>query len=152
MARPTKLNPDMIQRICRVIHAGNYIETAAAYAGISKSSLYDWMKRGREERDRIGSGMPPVEGEAIYLEFLDSIEKALAAGEIRDVAIIAKAAEDTWQASAWRLERRFPFRWGRREHHHIDEGGETEHKSLLDVLLAAQKKKEAEEGEPDSTG
>jgi len=82
---------------------GAYIETAAAYAGINKSTLYDWMKRGA----RAKSGK--------YKEFSNAIEKALAESEMRDLAVIAKASQENWQAAAWRLERKFPDRWGRRK-------------------------------------
>lgn len=101
--RPTKLTAVTQQAIVQALRAGNYLETAAAYAGVSKQSIYTWIKRGQK-------------GEPKYQEFLDAIEKAQADSETRDVAIIAKAAETQWQASAWRLERKFPERWGRREH------------------------------------
>jgi hypothetical protein len=36
--------------------------------------------------------------------------------EAADVTLIAQAArEGQWQAAAWRLERKFPSKWGRRE-------------------------------------
>ena len=103
MARPEKLTPEVQQKIVDAIRLGNYIETAAAYAGISKSTLYDWLKKGGRAR----SGK--------YREFSDAVEKALAESEMRDVAVITAAAKENWQAAAWRLERKFPDRWGRRE-------------------------------------
>jgi len=38
MARPTKLNFNTHNKIITAIRAGNYIETAAAYAGVNKST------------------------------------------------------------------------------------------------------------------
>lgn len=101
--RPEKLTPELQQKIVDAIRMGAYIETAAAYAGINKSTLYDWMKRGA----RAKSGK--------YKEFSNAIEKALAESEMRDLAVIAKASQENWQAAAWRLERKFPDRWGRRK-------------------------------------
>lgn len=101
--RPVKLTPELQNEICKVIRAGNYIETAAAFAGVSKQTLYNWMRKGRQAK----SGK--------YREFLDAVKKALAESEVRDVMIIAKAAEENWQAAAWRLERKFPDRWGRKD-------------------------------------
>ena len=102
--RPSKLTPALQQKICEAIRAGNYIETAAAFAGIRKSTLYDWLRRG----SRTSSG--------VHHDFAEAVEKALADAEARDVALIAKAASDgVWQAAAWRLERKFPDRWGRRD-------------------------------------
>lgn len=101
--RPEKLTPELQQKIVDAIRMGAYIETASAYAGINKSTLYDWMKRGA----RAKSGK--------YKEFSNAIEKALAESEMRDLAVIAKASQENWQAAAWRLERKFPDRWGRRK-------------------------------------
>lgn len=126
--RPTKLNFDTHNKIITAIRAGNYIETAAAYAGINKSTLYDWLKRGEREQQRVAKNprYKIRKSEKPYVEFSNAVEKALAEAEIRDVAIIAKAAEEQWQAAAWRLERKFPDRWGRRV---LD----VEHKGKLEV-------------------
>ena len=115
--RPTKLTPKLQEEICKAIRAGNYIETAAAFAGISKSTLYEWLKRGAREKERLAKNPRAKikKSEAPFVEFSDAVEKALAASEVRDVMLIGKAAETQWQAAAWRLERRFPERWGRRE-------------------------------------
>jgi hypothetical protein len=49
-----------------------------------------------------------------YRQFREAVEKAKAAAEIRDVVLIDKAAQDgSWQAAAWKLERKFPQKWGR---------------------------------------
>jgi len=102
--RPTKLTPELQERICLAIRAGNYIEVAASFAGIHKDTLYAWLKRGA----RASSG--------VYREFSDALEKALADSEAADVARISKAVEQGhWQAAAWRLERKHPQRWGRRD-------------------------------------
>ena len=100
--RPTKLTPEVQKKIVDMISAGNYVETAASYAGVSKVSLYDWMKRGNKA------------SKGIYREFLNVIEKALAESEIRDVLTIGTAAKMNWQAAAWRLERKSPAKWGRK--------------------------------------
>lgn len=102
MGRPNKLTPEIQQKIVDAIRMGNYIETAAAFAGINKSTLYDWLKKGA--RSKSGK----------FREFSNAVEKALAESEIRDVAVISAASKDNWQAAAWRLERKFPDRWGRK--------------------------------------
>jgi transposase len=106
--RPTKLTPEIQEKIVSVIRKGNYIETAAAYAGISKQTLYNWL--------RTGSRKPT----GVYGEFVRAVEQALAESEMADLARIEQAAiEGHWQASAWRLERRFPKRWGKQDYHDI---------------------------------
>lgn len=106
MARPTKLTPELQEKIVKAVKAGNYIETAAAFAGISKQTLYDWMKRGNDAT------------RGAYREFLDAMEKALAEAEMFDVYQITRAAQaGNWQAAAWRLERKFPTKYGHARKH-----------------------------------
>ena len=126
MARPTKLNDEIQAKIINAIKAGNYMETAAAYAGISKSTFYDWLRRGRREKERLEKNERhrPRKSEVGYLEFSDAVEKALAESEMRDVLVISKAAELQWQAAAWRLERKFPDRWGRKLQQQIEHSGD----------------------------
>ena len=132
--RPTKLNIDTHNKIISAIRAGNYIETAAAYAGIDKSTLYDWLKRGEREKQRVAQNprYKIRKSEEPYVEFSNAVEKALAEAEVRDVAIIAKAAEEQWQAAAWRLERKFPDRWGRKKLD-IEHSGEIGIKIVDDI-------------------
>ncbi|MGR5997055.1 hypothetical protein ACT7DF_12880 [Bacillus cereus] len=47
MARPMKLNDELINRLTQYIKVGNYIETACALVGISRSIVYVWLKQGR---------------------------------------------------------------------------------------------------------
>ena len=109
--RPTKLTPEVQKQICDAIEAGNYIETAAAYAGINKDTLYRWLRDGA----RAKKGKKK--------NFSDAVQKALAKSEMRDVYIIGKAAENQWQAAAWRLERKFPDRWGRKDKQRLEHTG-----------------------------
>lgn len=123
--RPTKLTPKLQKEIMTVIRSGNYIETACAYVGINKDTYYEWMKRGAREIDRVENNPKARvrKDEKKYVDFSKEMTKALAHAEIRDVAIIAKAGETNWQASAWRLERKFPQKWGRKENYSIEHSG-----------------------------
>jgi transposase len=118
MARPTKLTKELHEKLLSAIRAGNYMETAAAYAGISKDTLYNWMRRGARESERLAQNprAKPKKSEQEFLEFSDAVEKALAQAEVRDIANIAKASDaGDWRASAWRLERKYPEKWGRKD-------------------------------------
>src|SRR5687767_7699095 len=100
--RPSKLTPELQGRICDALRRGAYVETAAAMADVSKATLYGWLKLGAREE------------EGPHSEFLNAVEKAQAEAEMRDLDRVDAAAEGgTWQAAAWRLERRSPERWGR---------------------------------------
>ncbi len=145
--RPTKLTPEVRDRIVQAIKAGNYMETAAAYAGISKDTLYTWLRRGASEAD------------GAYAEFAAAVDQALASAETRDVALIGQAAEKEWQAAAWRLERKFPDRWGRRYKHEVEAtAGRGSLEGLLEQLGFIRKTRDeaalppASEGEDEARG
>lgn len=115
MARPTKLDDAVAGRVLQALRAGNYLDTAAAFAGVHRSTLHDWLKKGRAENAREP-----------YASFVDDVDEAMGDAEAMFVARIAKAAEDArnWTAAAWWLERRFPDRWGRRDRlEHTGAGG-----------------------------
>ncbi len=132
--RPTKLNIDTHNKIISVIRAGNYIETAAACAGINKSTLYDWLKRGEREKQRVAQNprYKIRKSEKPYVEFSNAVEKALAEAEARGVMLISNAAKTQWQAAAWMLERKFPDRWGRKRLD-IEHSGEIGVKIVDDI-------------------
>jgi len=115
--RPTKLTEKMLTEIVLLIRAGNYIETAAAAAGISKNTLYEWLRDGA--RAKTG----------LKRRFRDEVMQALAMSEILDLQTIRDAAKEEWQAAAWRLERRFPDRWRRRDSTVIEVPGEESHEA-----------------------
>lgn len=148
--RPSKLTPKIQEEILRVIKSGNYIETACAYVGINKSTFYEWLKRGAREKDRVEKNPRAKvrKSEKPYVDFSNAVEKALAQAEIRDVAIIGKAAEENWQAAAWRLERKFPERWGRKEKYALEHTGkdggpiETSHTEQIDLSNLTDKELE----------
>ena len=114
MARRSKLTPETQQAIINALGSGNWLETAAHYAGISTATLYNWLDRGRLERDKIEDSADPDPNENVYVEFLEAVEKSRSQAQVRAVGLIQKAAIDgTWQAAAWFLERSDPQRWGR---------------------------------------
>ena len=125
--RPNKLTKEIEEELVRVIRSGNYIETACAYVGINKTTFYDWMKKGAREKDRVEKEPKARVRKEMkpFVELSNAIEKALAHAEIRDVAIIGKSAETNWQAAAWRLERKFPDKWGRKDRQYLEHSGKN---------------------------
>ena len=132
--RPIKLDQNIHDKIYHAIRAGNYIETAAAYAGINKTTLYDWLKRGeRARKESEDSGRKVPKKEEAFVNFSNAIEKALAEAEMNDVKRITVAARKDWHAAAWRLERKFPARWGRK--HQTMEDPEEKELRLLKLQM-----------------
>lgn len=111
------LTDKLIEQFADIMRSGVYLETAAAYLSITKETLYAWLRRGARERHRLENdeNAKPDPAEDIYLRLSDAIKKAVAEAEYRDYTIIEKAAETQWQAAAWRLERRFPERWAKKD-------------------------------------
>ena len=101
VGRPTIFTEALANKIITAIKNGAYVETAAQMCGVSKAVLYEWFKKGNR-------------GESEQLrDFVDAVHKAQAEAEFRDLMVIGKAANGgAWQASAWRLERKFPDRYG----------------------------------------
>ena len=85
--KPYKYNDEVVTRLTQALRAGNTRRASCAYSGISEDTFAVWLK-----------DIP---------EFSDAIKKAEGDAELRNVALIQKAASDgTWQAAAWWLERR----------------------------------------------
>ena len=105
--RPTKLTPELQEKICNTLADGNYVAAICDYVGIAEKTFYEWMQRG--ERNA------PSDQAAGYPEFYQAVKKARSTAEIVSVARIRRAGADgQWQADAWFLERSNPKRWGRR--------------------------------------
>ena len=101
--RPSKLNLELEAEIVELIKVGNYVETACGVVGNGgKTTFYEWMKKAKASV-RYNK----------YVRFRNAVEKAQAWSEARDIAIITKASEKYWQAAAWKLERKYPDKFGR---------------------------------------
>lgn len=144
MGRPTKLTPEVQEKIVSLVRAGNYPEVAAQAAGVGRSTYYDWMRWADEK------GKP-------YSDFSEAVKEAQAAAESHAVTIIRKAAMDgSWQAAAWFLERSKAERWRRKENVELTgkDGGPVEQRitgdqqreqvtALIDELAARRAAKGA---------
>ena len=120
MGRPPKYTPEVAQRIVDAIAAGNFLETAAAYGGISYECFNQWIRRGERETD------------GIYCGFLQDVHEAKAKAEVTLVATIKKASTNDWKAAGWLLTSRYPERWS--ETQRIKVEVEKQLSSTLDAL------------------
>jgi len=82
-----KYSKETTDDIVKWLKAGNNQKDSAALAGVSETQFYAWIQK--------------------YTEFAEAIKKAEKHCKARNIAIILKAAERNWQASAWYLERKF---------------------------------------------
>lgn len=98
--RPSKKSKAVVDKILELIADGNYYITAVKACGISYSTFTRWMKEDKE--------------------FRKSVKRAEAEGEAACIKKIKIAGEKNWTAVAWRLERRWPDRWGKRDSHAVE--------------------------------
>lgn len=103
--RPTLLTDELTDRVVGVLRAGGYVETAAQVAGVARERLRDWH--------RLGDPAGTEARHEVHRRFRSRVEAARAENEARNVALIARAASENWQAAAWLLERTYPERWAR---------------------------------------
>jgi hypothetical protein len=116
MGRPSLLTDETEERIVSAVRGGAYLDDASAYAGISRHTLFSWMRDGRAAAEREEQGELLSEREQRLVNFLNAVEKARADASIRNLMVIQQAAQEgNWQASAWYLERTNPKKWGRHE-------------------------------------
>ena len=117
LGRNTKLTKHLIKKISEYISQGNPFYVAAALCGVSEASFYKWKAEGiKLLRDE---GKKRTEQQKIFVEFIEAIKKAEAEAISRNVKLISEAAQTTWQAAAWYLERRHPEDFGKKERHEI---------------------------------
>jgi hypothetical protein len=103
MARPSKRSKERDERLAFALAGGNTRRASCIYAGISESTLADWIER--------------------YPDFRELVEKAEADAEMRMVSIIQSTAQTTWTAAAWWLERKRKVDWAQRTETTGDSGG-----------------------------
>jgi hypothetical protein len=129
MGRPTSLTDAAKALVLSHVRDGNYRETAAAAAGIHRTTLRNWEKRGEE-------------GEEPFASFMTELQRAEAEAEIAALARIRSAqpaitgeggrGADLWQKDAWHMERRWPKRWSGRVRSAVNE----ELEALLERIRA----------------
>lgn len=111
--RPSKIHdPGVRRRILKGISLGMTYDLAANYGGISYETLRSWRQRGEE-------------GESLYSEFLAQLKEAEGKALAKWLSTIDTASEDgSWQAAAWKAERRYPESYGRKIREMTGKGGE----------------------------
>ena len=105
--RKLKINEEVIEAFLGAIKGGAPIKSACGCAGISETTFYKWMNWADSDRKDAST----------YAQFRDNIKKAQGQAAQRWLAIIEKAAmAGSWQAAAWKLERKYPEEFGNRTH------------------------------------
>ncbi len=102
--RPTKLTPEIENKLIKFITLGVPLESASNAIGLDYTTVREWLQRGE--------GRHPTRGKTAQFEaFADRYQQAVGQCEARLVAKIQSAADKDWKAAAWLLSRRHPQRW-----------------------------------------
>ena len=100
---PTKLTPQIVEKICEGVRIGLQYEQAAIRAGINPRTFFRWKSAG----DQAMGG--------VYYNFCQSLKEAEVFGEAANLIHLQNhGTQDKpgkWQPLAWILERRHPQRW-----------------------------------------
>jgi len=95
--RPVKLTDEIVERFLTAIKLGCPKKDACGASGIAEATLYRWMEWADSDRRDAGR----------YKDFQEQIKIAEGEATRNWLAIIERAARDgSWQAAAWKLERR----------------------------------------------
>lgn len=99
--RPSKLTPEVQQRVIGALRLGLSRSAAAGVGRIAPRTLRDWLSRGER-------------GEAPFDDLLEAVETAEGQAQAKLTGMLLKAASGDPKVTKWLLERRFPEDWGRR--------------------------------------
>lgn len=113
--KPPSHNDPRVQVLLAALEQGQFLSTACDAAGIHRSTVARWVKRGEEAQISMEIDGDEINAsELAYCDISDAIKKAQATAQSRALTVIQDAAlNGTWQAAAWYLERAHPQRWGR---------------------------------------
>lgn len=115
--RPTKLTADVEKRLVWALQMGSTYAHACQYAGIGYSTFRAFMTRGEAEKERLEKGGKAdgamARKERPFLEFWEAIKSAEGRMVVQQLMTIENASKESWQAAAWKLERRYPKEYGR---------------------------------------
>lgn len=100
----------MVDRVIENLQTYPTMDMIAAASGISRRTLFNWLKRGRKVR-ALREEDPDAQisrWDDAYLEFLEEFEEKELEIKKKHYDRIDDAGADNWTASAWILERLWP--------------------------------------------
>lgn len=111
--RPSRIfETERIEEFLQLIQDGVDFNIAADSARLARSTVFDWLRKGREIQSRDDDLNNPSSKDIAYLDFLERFMRARVSPEVKAVESISKSIEKgSWRAAAWILEHRFPERW-----------------------------------------
>jgi transposase len=120
------LTSKFVSAFLKHVSQGIPIQTIAEMMGVSKSTIYDWRKKGVDDH---AAGR-----DTLYRNFSDGLTRGLASVRGAMVAKIVKASKTEWRAALAYLERRDPDQWSQKRA--LEHSGEITVDSAVDRAAA----------------
>ena len=112
-----KFNEDTINKILIAHENGLNQKDSAIFADIDESTLYRWLEKGKNAR------------RGKYRKFYDDFQKAQIKNKVYHLKKIQD--DDSWQSSAWYLERKYKKEFAKNEVVDLNHTGQLEVKNEL---------------------
>lgn len=107
--KPTRLTPEMRDKILTLIEAGCFCSTVAEAVGIHVNTLKLWRLRSKDEVDEQGNIVKRAQEP--FRSFVLEFDKAAA---IREIKLVQEVRKGGWKGAAWLLSRLYPDRWSQK--------------------------------------
>ena len=106
-----KISKARTKKMVKNLALGVKIKNVAQDAGISKATFYNWKVIAQDIRDQVEKGNIKIKKltteQLLFIDFLDSVDKAEAEGEIYLAGKMRDFAETDRHAAQFTLERRY---------------------------------------------
>lgn len=148
--RKLKMTPEARQKVLQALKGGHHRSAAAAFAGVSRWTLYRFIDRAEKARRKFDRGHRLTKAERDLCLFCTDLEAAEVTPEVAALDVIAGAIRAKDVNAAFRfLEARYRERWGRqtqianaKDPDHPEKPGEPLKLDLSPGTLAGRPKEE----------
>jgi len=94
MGRKSSLTKEIQKQIVEILETGNYQKTAYESIGIPEATYFNWLKEGEKARAKEGK---LTKKEEKYIEFLESIKKAVQVARQKNLQCIQEMGQAHWK-------------------------------------------------------
>lgn len=120
---------DLVDELKVNLERSMYVETACAAVGVTVLTVKNWLHMGRDFLERLEAGQirdyQLSDMQMTCVDLFIELNQVIAENEMRDLdALQELVGEGDFRAIKFRLERRAPERWGKRDHLTIDDGSQ----------------------------
>lgn len=112
---------DLVDQLKSKLEDSMYVETACAAVGVTPLTVKGWLHTGRDFLERLEAGQirdyQLSDQQMTCVDLFIELNMVIAENEIKDLqALDELVTEGDFRAIKFRLERRAPERWGKRDH------------------------------------